>query len=97
VGNIMIDTLLKNTPKFRKPELFDAHGLREGNYLVMTLHRDFNVDDPVVLGNIMAAIVESSGGMPLVFPAHPRTRKTLERMRYRNDSVILAEPLGYLE
>lgn len=97
VGNIMIDTLLKNIPRLRKPELYDRHELENGKYLVMTLHRGFNVDDPEVLKRILEVIVAGSRGLPLVFPVHPRTRRTLEAMNFNDENVILAEPLGYLE
>lgn len=97
VGNIMIDTLLKNEPRFEKPELFNAHHLEEGNYMVMTLHRPSNVDDPAHLENLLQAIIENSNGVPLVFPVHPRTKNTLEKINFKSDKVILAEPLSYLK
>lgn len=97
VGNIMIDTLLKNEPRFEKPELFSAHHLEEGNYMVMTLHRPSNVDDPTHLQNLLQAIIENSNGVPLIFPVHPRTKNTLEKINFNSDKVILAEPLSYLK
>jgi len=45
VGNTMIDTLLKNRPRFRKPEIWDGIGLKVKEYIVMTLHRTANVDE----------------------------------------------------
>jgi len=47
VGNTMIDTLLKQMPRFIQPGFWDALGLEKGKYLVMTLHRPANVDDDV--------------------------------------------------
>ncbi len=77
VGNTMIDTLLDSRPRFRKPSLWDEHGLREKSYIVLTLHRPNNVDDPANLKHLLDEISESSGGLPLIFPVHPRTRKVI--------------------
>src|SRR5690606_30168321 len=45
VGNTMIDTLLKQKPRFKKPPIWDELGLKEKRFLVMTLHRPANVDE----------------------------------------------------
>ena len=97
VGNIMIDTLLKNIPRLEKPDLFSTHNLQEGNYIVMTLHRPSNVDDPQHLKDLLEAIIENSNGIPLIFPVHPRTKNTLEKINFKSDKVILADPLSYLK
>ncbi|MEP0010575.1 MAG: UDP-N-acetylglucosamine 2-epimerase, partial [Balneola sp.] len=44
VGNTMIDTLIKNRSRFRKPKIWEKASLKERNYIVMTLHRPSNVD-----------------------------------------------------
>ncbi len=46
VGNVMIDTLMANKSRFRKPDFWNKLLLKEKNYLVLTLHRPANVDDP---------------------------------------------------
>ncbi len=46
VGNVMIDTLLANRNRFKKPLLWDELKLEKQHYIVMTLHRPANVDDP---------------------------------------------------
>ncbi|CAN5554303.1 UDP-N-acetylglucosamine 2-epimerase (non-hydrolyzing) [soil metagenome] len=97
VGNIMIDTLLKNKDLFKKPEMFDENDLKEGKYLVMTLHRPSNVDEPDKLKNLLNEIVSNSQDLPLVFPVHPRTKVTLEQIKFAHPQVILTQPLSYLE
>jgi UDP-N-acetylglucosamine 2-epimerase (non-hydrolysing) len=77
VGNVMIDTLMANRSRFRKPVLWDELGLKEKGYIVITLHRPNNVDDPVNLQELLRAISESAEGMTVVFPVHPRTRKVI--------------------
>ena len=72
VGNTMIDTLLHARPRFRKPALWDELDLREKGYIVLTLHRPNNVDDPANLSHLLDQISDSSGNLPLIFPVHPR-------------------------
>jgi len=98
VGNTMIDTLLDSLPRFRKPALWDEHGLRGKNYIVLTLHRPNNVDDPANLKHLLDEISESSGGLPLIFPVHPRTRRVIQDTGMMTGPALrLAEPMGYLE
>ena len=99
VGNTMIDTLLYSRPCFRKPSLWDELQLAEKKYIVLTLHRPNNVDDPSDLQRILDEIINSSSGLPVVFPVHPRTRKILGSSAGSLESrnLHLSEPLGYLE
>lgn len=98
VGNTMIDTLLKNIPKLHKPEFFDEEGLAEKQYLVLTLHRPANVDEPHKLKALLEELIANSGDHLLVFPVHPRTRKALnDLVLSKPEKLVLTEPLGYHE
>lgn len=97
VGNTMIDTLLKQQPNFKQPAVWDELGLQPQEYIVMTLHRPANVDEEEGLQKLMAAIVNSSRGLPLVFPVHPRTAKMLDNAGVSAPNLHMIEPLGYLE
>jgi UDP-N-acetylglucosamine 2-epimerase (non-hydrolysing) len=97
VGNTMIDTLLKQRPRFVPPFCWDDLGLEEGGYFVLTLHRPANVDDKENLRERIMAIVNLSRGLPIVFPAHPRTSKILEAAGISAPHLHLVEPLSYLE
>jgi UDP-N-acetylglucosamine 2-epimerase (non-hydrolysing) len=98
VGNTMIDTLLHSRPRFRKPALWDPLKLKEKGYIVLTLHRPNNVDDPANLSHLLDEISDSSGNMPLIFPVHPRTRKIIKESGMTvSPALSLTEPLGYLE
>jgi len=81
VGNVMIDTLLSNRHRFKKPKIWDEIGLEKGNYLVITLHRPNNVDNELQLKSLLEAIIGSSRGIPVVFPVHPRTAKVIQSLR----------------
>lgn len=97
VGNTMIDTLLKNRSRFKKPSVWRELHLEEGKYIVMTLHRPANVDEEGKLKKLLDEIIINTRGLPLIFPVHPRTSKILERLGIANDRLHLIEPLGYLE
>ena len=97
VGNTMIDTLKAQMPRFKKPEgeVFDT--LEPQNYFVMTMHRPANVDQENSLKAMIDAILEGTGGLPIVFPVHPRTAKNLQNLGINAPNLHLVEPLGYLE
>lgn len=97
VGNTMIDTLLKQMPNFKKPEIWDALRLERSEFLIITLHRPANVDGEDKLRSLINEIVNNSGDLPLIFPVHPRTAKILEGFGVSHPRLHLIEPLGYLE
>jgi UDP-N-acetylglucosamine 2-epimerase (non-hydrolysing) len=97
VGNTMIDTLLANLHRARPPAWWNAIGLRPQGYDVLTLHRPANVDDPVVLARLLAAVADGAGGRPVVFPAHPRTAKVLAQLSALPPALQVVEPQPYLE
>ena len=77
VGNVMIDTLLANRSRFRKPEVWDELKLQEKQFVVMTMHRPANVDEENHLRAMMEQIIDNVHGLPVIFPIHPRTAKLL--------------------
>jgi UDP-N-acetylglucosamine 2-epimerase (non-hydrolysing) len=97
VGNTMIDTLLKNINRFKKPSIFDLASLKPKQYFVLTLHRPANVDGEANLKTLLDKIIESSRGLPIVFPVHPRTAKNLQNLGINAPNLHMVEPLSYLE
>ena len=97
VGNTMIDTLLKHRNSFIKPPIWDEQNLNKNEYLVMTLHRPANVDEDDKLKILIDEIMANSHGLPLIFPAHPRTAKILAKFEINYENLHIIEPLGYLE
>lgn len=97
VGNTMIDTLMAQLPNFKKPEgaIFDQ--ITPQNYFVMTMHRPANVDQEQSLKAMIDAILEGTGGLPIIFPVHPRTAKNLQSLGIHAPNLHMIEPLGYLE
>lgn len=97
VGNVMIDTLLANRERFRQPECYEALGLEEKKYFVLTLHRPANVDETQHLKDLMDEIIDNAQGYPIVFPIHPRTAKLFKEIGIEAPNLHVVEPLGYLE
>ncbi|MCB2227290.1 MAG: UDP-N-acetylglucosamine 2-epimerase (non-hydrolyzing) [Desulfarculaceae bacterium] len=102
VGNIMIDSLEMVRPAIEARRAWEAHGLAQGGYGVVTLHRPGNVDHPQALAKLAEALAEAAGQLPLVFPAHPRTRARLESFDLLGrlieaGGLIMLEPQGYLD
>lgn len=100
VGNTMIDTLLANMDRLRPPPFWAELGLEPGRYFVTTLHRPANVDSQDGFVRMLKAIAEATRGMPVVFPVHPRTAKTLRELdggKAVPSSLHLVDPQPYLE
>ncbi len=116
VGNIMIDNLLLSREKAdRSPVLKELSLAGKGGtpmpYAVLTLHRASNVDSPETLKKIIRALKTVSRRIPVIFPAHPRTKKMIGKLnltgsfsvKKRGDKlsvkrgIYLIEPLGYLD
>ena len=97
VGNTMIDTLLKNRSHFIEPPIWKEAKLISGNYLVLTLHRPANVDQEKDLKFLMEEIIANSNNVPIIFPVHPRTAKSLENLGMKAPNLFFIEPLSYLE
>lgn len=97
VGNTMIDTLLVNLPRLRQPAFWRERGLSSSEYFVTTLHRPANVDRHDVFERLVRAICDAARGLPVVFPVHPRTRRTLEAVDLQLDNLVLVDPQPYLE
>lgn len=97
VGNVMIDTLRANEHRFQEPPIWNTLGLKEKKYLVMTMHRPANVDEETKLKTFMESIDQNTGGMPVIFPIHPRTKGILQKASIQTKNIHLIEPLGYLE
>ena len=93
----MIDTLLANMERLRAPTFWAEHSLRAAQYFVVTLHRPSNVDELVGFAKLLQSIGQGTRGMPVIFPVHPRTAKTLSEVDLVPDSILLVEPQPYLE
>ena len=104
VGNVMIDTLLANRARFRRPAVYDTLGLKEKQYVVMTMHRPANVDEQEHLKALMEQIITNVHSLPIIFPIHPRTAKLFynlwgdeQQLSQLFPNLHIVDPMGYLE
>jgi UDP-N-acetylglucosamine 2-epimerase (non-hydrolysing) len=95
VGNTMIDSLVAMESRFRSAEVASRLGLRRGHYLLVTLHRPAPVDGPL-LAEVIDQLNLVGRELPVVFPAHPRTRKRMNGMSV-SQGVHVVDPLGYTD
>jgi len=98
VGDVMYDLFLKMKPHFDY-SVIDELSLQEGNYVVVTIHRDFNTDDPVRLKWILDGLHELSKQLRVVFPMHPRTKKRIQQFAFEDalEGMDVIQPLDYLK
>jgi UDP-N-acetylglucosamine 2-epimerase (non-hydrolysing) len=101
VGNVMIDSLLFHRDKASRRPVLSKLGLAKGDYALLTLHRPSNVDDKPSLIRIINALRQIAQRVPIAFPAHPRTRKSIDEFKLgkllEGQPILLVEPLGYLD
>jgi UDP-N-acetylglucosamine 2-epimerase (non-hydrolysing) len=101
VGNIMIDTLIKNKDKAKKTTILNELNLTPNSYALLTLHRPNNVDIKENLDNILDGLAYVQKYIKILFPAHPRTLKRIQEYKLLNKinnmkNFILISPLSYL-
>ena len=102
VGNVMIDNLLFKLDKLDNGKFNPGSSILEfqkknSRYMILTLHRPSNVDDPNKLAQIWAALQVISKNAPILFPIHPRTRLKIESLSLAPGNIEMIEPLGYLD
>jgi UDP-N-acetylglucosamine 2-epimerase (non-hydrolysing) len=97
VGNVMIDTLLACRQRSERSTVLEDLRLGGRPYAVLTLHRPANVDDPAVFTGLMAAVERLQRETTIVFPVHPRSRKTLAPYVEAMPNLRHTDPLGYLD
>ena len=95
-GDIMVDTIKNNSKiAFEKSTIICDLSLTKDTYNVLTLHRNYNVDQPEILYHILDEIGKLNE--PTVFPVHPRTKKKISDEFTISGNIQLIEPLGYLD
>lgn len=95
-GDIMVDTM-KNSLKIalQKSTVLTDLKVAENNFSLLTLHRDYNVDDTVILENLLNQLGQIDS--KIIFPVHPRTKKMLSAFKNIPANIQLTDPLGYLD
>ena len=100
VGNVMIDALAAALPAARALDAPRRHGVKPGQYTIVTLHRPANVDDPATLCELLGALALLGRDGPVLFPVHPRTQARIQTLGVDTmamPNVRVLAPLPYLE
>lgn len=101
VGNVMLDSYELMRPRIEAESPRTAFGLDEKGYGIVTLHRPSNVDRAETLAPLVEALKAAASKIPLLFPLHPRTRKSLETHGLLDDflaapGIHVSEPINYI-
>ncbi len=102
VGNVMIDSLVHHRARAAQSGVLTELGLGSRGYILVTLHRPSNVDEPDTFRGLLRALGRLSEEKPVLFPVHPRTRHRiaefgLEDLVAAHPGLRLVDPLGYLD
>lgn len=98
MGSPMLEVLTTYRDRIDASDVLKRLGLREGEYLLASVHREENVDSKDRLEKVIASLqaVAADQGVPFLVSTHPRTRKRLEQFDLTTDSNIrLHDPLGF--
>lgn len=97
-GSPMAEVLHNNLPKIEASDIHQRLGLEKGNYILLSAHREENIDTEKNFLSLFNAInkMAEKYDMPILYSCHPRSRKRIEATGFRLDSrVIQHEPLGF--
>lgn len=100
VGDVMYDAALFYGERASKgSRILEDLGIVPGAYVLSTIHRAENTDDPVRLQAIMQALESVASQLPVILPLHPRTRGLLPKIGFLPDAsrIRIIDPVGYLD
>ncbi|MCL4869961.1 MAG: UDP-N-acetylglucosamine 2-epimerase (non-hydrolyzing) [Anaerolineae bacterium] len=97
VGDVMYDAMIFNRPiAYRNSSVVENLGLTRNGYALVTVHRAANTDDPARLSQIVNIL--NHAPEPVIFPAHPRTRKALTHLGAAfAEHVRVIDPVSYFD
>ena len=98
-GNTVVDAVYQNLAIAKKAKSsLDALNLRRGEYFLVTLHRQENVDDLARLASILKGLdrLATEFHLPVIYPIHPRSRKMMTEFALEPRNVTLIEPMDFI-
>lgn len=98
VGSPMAEVLRANLERIEASDIHKRLGLTNGQYILLSAHRDENIDSDANFAALFTAInaMAEKYDMPILYSCHPRSRKRLEATGFRLDPRVIAhEPLGF--
>lgn len=100
VGSPMAEVLSKSIEKINNSDVLDRLGLKKGKYILLSAHREENIDNENNFLNLMNAVnaMANEYDMPILYSCHPRSKKTIEKRNFKFDSrVRQTKPLGFFD
>lgn len=97
-GSPMAEVLSKNLPSIEKSRVLEKLGLNAGRYILLSAHREENIDTEKNFFSLMNAVnaMADKYDMPILYSCHPRSRKFIEQRGFQfHKHVIRHEPLGF--
>jgi UDP-N-acetylglucosamine 2-epimerase (non-hydrolysing) len=97
-GNTIVDAIYQNLQLCKdKSKILNYLGLKPKNYILVTLHRQENVDCKEKLAKIATTLhlIKNTFGIHLIYPIHPRTKKRLKKFGIDFLGVRFVDPLDY--
>lgn len=96
VGNILIDSIRHNRNRLLKPVWFSVLGLKEKQYILLTLNRHTLLENKNKLRELMNTIIEKSAGTPIVAPLHTYVRNAIKELDIDAPNLHIMPPQSYL-
>ncbi|WP_276880741.1 UDP-N-acetyl glucosamine 2-epimerase [Anaerococcus tetradius] len=97
-GSPMAEVLTMNLDEIKQSDVLDRLGLEKDNYILLSAHREENIDTEENFISLFTAInsLADKYDMPILYSCHPRSKKRLEKSGFKlNPRVRVSEPLGF--
>ena len=100
-GSPMTEVLNANMKNILSSDILKKEGLKSKEYILMSIHREENVDSPKNFSDLLESIdaLSKTYRFPIIISTHPRTRKKLEEIGYQNKNPLIrfSKPYGFHE
>ncbi len=99
-GNTIVDVVFQSLTKIDKSEILEKLNLKKNGYMLITAHRQENVDSKRKLPNLFEGLEEvyKEFKIPMIYPIHPRAKKMIETLGIKVPACIrVVEPIGFYD
>ena len=99
-GSPMREVLEKQKASILKSDVLSRLGLTEKRYILLSAHREENIDDEKNFLSLMNAVngIAETYGMPVIYSTHPRSKKFIEKRNFTFHSLVRSlEPFGFFD
>lgn len=100
VGSPMAEVITANIDKIRNSKVLEALGLEKGKYILLSAHREENIDNEQNFFELMSAVnaMAENYDMPVIYSTHPRSKKFIEKRGFKfHSNVRSLEPFGFMD